>query len=91
MDDYEIDPATTSVLHFYFNSPQPVPIVHFTLPKDGVVEDDETFAMELVDTSQADQSRLSVRGGFFIETVQCTIVDSDGERNTAFSNNSSIT
>ena len=41
--------------------------------------------MKLFDTSGANQSMLFVRGGFYIDTVQCTIIDTDGERNTVFS------
>ena len=56
--------------------PVPAPRIRFGFPTDGIVEDDESFAMQLVDISQ---DPLIGRGVFFREVLELTIVDTDGE------------
>ena len=48
-----------------------------TFLRDNKVEQDETFALRLVSNSM--ESLPSGTGAFFIETLQCIIVDGDGE------------
>ena len=45
--------------------------------RDNEVEQDETFALRLVSDSALPLP--SGTGAFFIETIQCTIVDGDGK------------
>ena len=68
--------TNVAVQHFFFLRPG---VVEFLYREDGIVEPDETFMIVLESDSE-----IALRTGpgvFFRQTLQCVIVDGDGEIN----------